>query len=80
MRQWFRVRSTSAFGQALADIRKDLSLSQDEAAALIGSSRPTISRMELGATVSSELAVRAASEYGYDVILVPRGSRITVEQ
>lgn len=78
-RQWYRIRTTLALGEALATIRREQGWTQDEAAAHAQASRPTISRMERGDSTSTATVLTVASECGYDVVLVPKGARLTVE-
>ena len=75
---WYRARSLSGAGIALQEVRRDTHLSQDDAARRIGSSRPTLSRMERGEAVQSDVLFDLAAELGYEFVLVPRGSDLKV--
>lgn len=77
---WYRVRSLISLGNALAQSRKDAGLDQQAMAEVISSSRPTISRIERGEAASSQTVLDAVAQAGYEVILVPRGSRVTVTE
>lgn len=79
-RPWFRVRSLQALGSALSEIRQAAGLSQSDAAEGTHTSRPTVSRMERGQQVSTATVIDMLAVTGYDVVLVPRGARLKVEQ
>ena len=76
---WYRARSLASLGTALAAARKSAGLDQQAMAEAIGSSRPTVSRMERGEAVSSATVWDAATKAGYEIVLVPRGARVQVE-
>ncbi|MGF0116041.1 helix-turn-helix transcriptional regulator [Promicromonospora sp. Marseille-Q5078] len=76
---WFRARTGPALGTAIKRARERALLSQDELAEAAGTSRPTVSRLERGASVASGTVIELASACGYEIVLVPRGARITVE-
>ena len=77
-RSWYRARTGASLGRAMADIRRAAGLSQTDLAEAVRSSRPTISRMERGLPVSSEVLVELLTLTGYEILLVPRGSHTTV--
>jgi len=77
---WFRVRSLQALGSALSEIRQAAGLSQSDAAEGAHTSRPTVSRMERGQQVSTATVIDMVAVTGYDIVLVPRGARLKVEQ
>lgn len=78
--RFFRARSSTALAAALRGVRDARGLSQSELAHAIGSSRPTVSRMERGAPVATDTVLAALAECGYEVVIVPRGSAVTVTQ
>lgn len=80
MQPWFRARSARSLGDALAEIRKRAGLSQSDAAELTGTSRPTVSRMERGLAVSSATLLDLLEHARYEIVLVPRGARVVVEE
>lgn len=80
MQPWFRVRSLQALGSALSEIRQAAGLSQSDAAEGTHTSRPTVSRMERGQQVSTATVIDMVAITGYDIVLVPRGARLQVEQ
>lgn len=51
---------------------------QDELAEMIGSARPTISRMERGLPATTTTIMNALSACGYELVVVPRGTNIVV--
>lgn len=79
MQPWFRARSARSLGDSLAEIRKRAGLSQSEVAELTRTSRPTVSRMERGLPVSSATIVNLLEQARYEIVLVPRGARVIVE-
>lgn len=80
MQPWFRARSPLSLGTALSEIRKQSGLSQSDAAQVTRTSRPTISRMERGLPVSSATMLDLLEHSRYEIVLVPRGYRVTVEE
>lgn len=78
MSTWYRARSLVDLGAALQEVRRDKGVTQEEAARLARSSRPTVSRMERGVPVQSDVLLAAAAVAGYEFVLIPRGSRVTV--
>ncbi len=80
MQPWYRVRTLASLGTAMAEIRKNAGLNQDDAAALAHASRPTMSRLERGAPSSTAVIIDLLASTGYEVLLVPRGSRVTVKE
>lgn len=77
--QWYRVRTLGSLGDALAGIREAAGVNQSTAATAVGASRSTISRVERGVPVSTEVVLALAASEGYEFLVVPRGSRIVVE-
>ena len=80
MQAWYRVRTLASLGTAMAEIRRNAGLNQDDAAALAHASRPTMSRLERGAPSSTAVIIDLLASTGYEVLLVPRGSRVTVRE
>ncbi len=77
-RPWFRARTQAGLGRAIRRARQTAGFSQDELAAEATTSRPTLSRLERGASVASKTVLAAAAACGYEIVLVPRGARVTV--
>lgn len=76
--RWYRARTLDALGQAVRGARETRGLTQDELADLIASSRPTLSRLERGHTVSAATVLDALARCGYEVVVVPRGAQVDV--
>lgn len=75
---WYRARTRADLGSGVAQIRKDAGLTQAGAAEQTRSSRPTISRLERGEVSSTALLLDLLAQCGYEAILVPRGTKVTV--
>lgn len=69
---------TAEFGERIRTLRRNKGLRQDELADRIGVTRMTISRLERGESVSVDTAVRALSECGYAIAVVPKFVRLAV--
>jgi DNA-binding XRE family transcriptional regulator len=76
--RFYRARSTEALGHALQAVRVTAGHTQTELARTIGSSRPTISRMENGSPTTTDTVLDALTACGYEIVVVPRGSHINV--
>ena len=78
-RLWYRARNTTALGAAIQTARHEAGFNQDELAERANTSRPTVSRLERGQVVTTTTLLDTAAACGYEIILVPRGARIHVE-
>lgn len=76
--RFYRARSTEALGLALQAVRATAGHNQTDLARTIGSSRPTISRMENGNPTTTGTVLDALTACGYELIVVPRGSHVSV--
>ncbi|SBS78519.1 XRE family transcriptional regulator [uncultured Mycobacterium sp.] len=72
------VYDTAELGEQARRARQSRGFHQDELANRIGVSRMTISRLERGESVSVDIALRALSECGIALALVPKFSRVKV--
>ncbi|BBZ50265.1 helix-turn-helix transcriptional regulator [Mycobacterium heidelbergense] len=72
------VYDTAELGEYVRRARQDKGFHQDELADRIGVTRMTISRLERGESVSVDTALRALSECGIALALVPKFSRVAV--
>jgi transcriptional regulator with XRE-family HTH domain len=72
------VYDTAELGEHVRRARQVKGFHQEELAARIGVTRMTISRLERGESVSVDTALRALSECGIALALVPKFSRVTV--
>lgn len=70
--------SAAALATVVQSVRTANGRTQTELATAIGSSRPTISRMERGLPTATDTLVDALTECGYELVVVPRGSLVTV--
>lgn len=77
--RWYRARTKRALGAALQSIRQRGGHTQDELAAQVSSSRPHLSRLERGTSPQVDTLMRLLDVQGYELVLVPRGSTVTVE-
>ena len=77
-RRWYRARTKAALGDALKGIRQRAGDTQAEAAAKACSSRPHLSRIERGTSPQLDVLMYYLDEYGYEILLVPRGSGVTI--
>ena len=77
-RRFYRARTGRALADAVRGARGSRGLTQTELAEAIGSSRPTVSRIERGVPVAVDTVMAALAECGYEIVVVPRGSVITV--
>lgn len=72
------VYDTVELGEHVRRARQSTGFRQGELADRIGVTRMTISRLERGESVSVDIALRALSECGVALALVPKFSRVTV--
>lgn len=70
------VYDTIELGEHVRRVRHDRGFNQGELANRIGVTRMTISRLERGESVSVDIALRALSECGIALALVPKFSRM----
>lgn len=77
-RRHYRARTLGALGSALQGTRAARGYTQDDLARVIGSSRPTISRMERGHAATTDTVLDALAACGYEIVVVPRGATVTV--
>lgn len=78
MHRFYRARSTEALGHVLQAVRVAAGHTQTDLARAIGSSRPTLSRMENGNPATTSTVLDALTACGYELVVVPRGSHISV--
>ena len=76
--RFYRARSTPALADAVQAIRTASGRTQSDLAHAIHSSRPTISRLERGLPTATDTLVDALTECGYEIVIVPRGSLVTI--
>jgi transcriptional regulator with XRE-family HTH domain len=78
--EWYRARSARDLGGALRNARRARSLTQAAFAEDAALSRSTVQRIEHGADVATSAVLSAVNELGYEMILVPQGSRIEISR
>jgi transcriptional regulator with XRE-family HTH domain len=72
------VYDTAELGEHIRRARQKRGFQQEELADRIGVTRMTISRLERGESVSVDTALRALSECGVALAVVPKFSRLAV--
>jgi HTH-type transcriptional regulator/antitoxin HipB len=75
---FYRAVDAVSLGLAISDARKEASLTQQELADRIRTTRRTIHRLEHGEAVSMIVAMDAIRALGRDVALVPRFAKLQV--
>lgn len=75
---WVRVKGSRNVGEALAQVRRETGLTQSELAERLDVTRTTVIDMEKGRPAAVRRLVDAFSMLGYDVVIVPRGTRVEV--
>jgi transcriptional regulator with XRE-family HTH domain len=76
---WTNAYSTRDVGRHLARLRRAQGKTQAEFARSLGVHRSTLSSLENGGPVSSELMVRAISLLGSRIVIAPKPDRVSVE-
>ncbi len=77
---WIRPRGQRALADALASARKHAGLTQSELASRLRIDRTTLLDMEAGRNKALSRWSEAMAGLGYDVVVVPRGSAVTVRE
>ncbi|HVB05233.1 MAG TPA: helix-turn-helix transcriptional regulator [Acidimicrobiales bacterium] len=77
--RWYRIRDEASLGDAIAAVRKASGRSQEQLAARIGAERASIRRIEQGRLAVLGRIMKALGVCGYELIAVPRGTKVTVE-
>jgi HTH-type transcriptional regulator/antitoxin HipB len=72
------VYDTAELGERIKRARQEKGLRQEELGDRIGVTRMTISRLERGEPVSVDTALRALSECGYAIAVIPKFTRLAV--
>jgi transcriptional regulator with XRE-family HTH domain len=76
---WFWLRGDEGTGRALAGVRHAVGLTQAEIARRLGMDRTTVIDIEAGRNAAVNRFVALFNRMGYDLIAVPRGTRVIVE-
>jgi transcriptional regulator with XRE-family HTH domain len=78
IQRFYRARSLDGLASAVAGARAARHLTQEDLGRAIGSSRPTISRLERGIATGADTVLDALAACGYELVVVPRGATVTV--
>ena len=72
--KWTNVYGLDQLGSFLQKTRKEKGYTQDEFAEIIGASHATLSALENGKGVSSQTLMRAISDLGLKLVVLPKGA------
>ncbi len=75
---WIRVNGSRNLGEALEQVRRETGLTQAELAERLDVTRTTVIDMEKGRPAVLRRLVDGLSILGYDLVIVPRGARVSV--
>jgi DNA-binding XRE family transcriptional regulator len=77
---WMRPRGRHALADALARCRRAAGLTQDTLAKQLRVNRTTVLDMEAGRNPALNRWSEAMSLLGYDIVIVPRAAKVTVQE
>lgn len=77
---WTNVYGLDQLGSFLQKARKEKGYTQDEFAEIIGASHATLSALENGKSVSSQTLMRAVSDLGLKLVVLPKGAQAEVHE
>lgn len=75
---WTNAYSTEDLGRHIATLRRAAGYTQAQYAERLGVHRSTLSALENGHAVSSQLLVRALSLLGSRLVIAPKSATVTV--
>jgi DNA-binding XRE family transcriptional regulator len=75
---WLRPRGQDALAQAVSACRQAAGITQEDLARRLHVNRTTVIDMEAGRNSAMRRVGEALSLLGYDLVVVPRGARVTV--
>ncbi|WP_289637159.1 helix-turn-helix transcriptional regulator [uncultured Adlercreutzia sp.] len=78
--KWTNVYGLDQLGSFLRRVRKEKGYTQDEFAEIIGASHATLSALENGKSVSSQTLMRAVSDLGLKLVVLPKGAQAEVRE
>ena len=78
--KWTNVYGLDQLGSFLRRVRKEKGYTQDEFAEIIGASHATLSALENGKSVSSQTLMRAISDLGLKLVVLPKGAQAEVRE
>ena len=77
---WLRLRGSDALAQAISTCRQAAGLTQEQLGRRLQVNRTTVIDMEAGRNRALTRAAEALSVLGYDLLVVPRGAKVTVTE
>jgi DNA-binding XRE family transcriptional regulator len=77
---WLRPRGRDALAQAISACRRASGLTQEQLADRLQVNRTTVIDMEAGRNQGMARAAESLSLLGYDLVVVPRGAKVTVAE
>lgn len=77
---WLRLRGRDALAQAVLACRQAGGLTQEQLARRLHVNRTTVIDMEAGRNRALARTAEALSVLGYDLLVVPRGAKVTVTE
>lgn len=77
---WMRVKGGTSLGEALEQARGQGALTQAELAARLQVTRTTVIDMEKARPAALRRLVDAFSVLGFEIVIVPRGSHVLVDE
>jgi DNA-binding XRE family transcriptional regulator len=77
---WLRPRGRDALAQAISTCRQAAGLTQEQLAQRLHINRTTVIDMEAGRNQALARAADALSVLGYDLLVVPRGAKVSVTE
>lgn len=77
---WTNAYGLDQLGAFLKKTRREKGYTQDEFAEIIGASHATLSALENGKSVSSQTLMRAISDLGLKLVVLPKGARAEVRE
>lgn len=78
IKPWFWLRGEAGAGRALAGVRHEARLTQQQLADRLHMDRTTVLNMEAGRNPTVNRFLGLFSWMGYDLIAVPRGAKVSV--
>lgn len=77
---WVRIKGGRSLGDALEQVRKDAGITQVALASRLGVTRTTVIDMEKARPAALRRLVDAFAMLGFDIVIVPRGARVQVDE
>lgn len=77
---WYWIRGDRGIGNALSGARRAAGITQAQLADRLRANRSTIIEMEAGRNPAIARLIEAFNLMGFDLVAIPRGARVTVEE